>query len=97
MSDALDKLLMSELRLGVMSLLYYMETADFLYLQEHTEATSGNLSAQLEKLRQAGYIDIEKSFSGKRPRTTCTITDKGRAAFEAHFHALQSYFTPPTE
>lgn len=89
--NALDPLLHSELRLAVMSILLGVESADFVYLREQTGATAGNLSVQLEKLATAGYINIEKGFRGKMPRTVCGITDTGRDAFAAYVAALQGY------
>lgn len=91
MFKELDPLLHSELRLAVMSILLGVESADFVYLHEQTEATAGNLSVQLDKLAKAGYIVIEKSFRGKMPRTVCRITDAGRDAFTAYVEALRSY------
>lgn len=88
----LDPLLHSQLRLAVVSLLISLEEADFVYLREKTGSTAGNLSIQLEKLSSSGYIEIEKGFLGKRPRTTCRITEKGRQAFEDYIDALKSYF-----
>ena len=69
MFKKLDPLLHSELRLAVMSLLVELEEADFVYLRENTQATAGNLSVQLDKLSEAGYISVEKTFEGKKPRT----------------------------
>ena len=92
MFKELDPLLHSQLRLAVISLLVSLEEADFVYLREKTASTAGNLSVQLEKLSEAGYIEIEKGYSGKRPRTTCRITEAGRKAFEAYVEALKSYF-----
>ena len=69
----LDPLLHSQLRLAVVSLLVGLDEADFVYLKEKTEATAGNLSVQIDKLSQAGYIEVEKGFEGKRPRTVCRI------------------------
>ena len=91
MFDKLDPLLHSELRLAVMSVLVGADEADFVYLRQQTGATAGNLSVQLDKLAAAGYISVEKGFQGKKPRTTCRITDTGRAAFEAYVEALRSY------
>lgn len=91
MLKKLDPLLHSELRLGVMSLLVTLDEADFVYLKEQTEATSGNLSVQIDKLSEAGYIEVEKGFSGKKPRTVCRITAKGREAFETYVDALKDY------
>ena len=76
MFKPLDPLLHSELRLAVMSILMSVDEADFVYLKEQTRATAGNLSVQLDKLSNAGYIEIQKGFQGKKPRTTCRITDK---------------------
>ena len=87
----LDPILHSELRLSIMSLLYYLEEADFTYIKEKTEATSGNLSVQLDKLSEAGYITVEKGFAGKKPRTVCRITDVGKKAFAEYVEALKSY------
>lgn len=91
---ALDPLLHSELRLAVVSLLINVEEADFVYIKEQTGATAGNLSVQLDKLSQAGYIEVEKSFNGKKPRTTCRLTQQGLQAFEAYVEALKSYIKP---
>ncbi len=87
----LNPLLHSELRLAVMSILISVESADFVYLREQTGATAGNLSVQLDKLQQAGYITIEKGFNGKKPRTTCLITEQGVTAFSEYVDALRSY------
>ena len=87
----LDPLLHSQLRLAIMSILMGVESADFVYIKEKTEATAGNISVQLEKLSQADYISITKSFKGKRPNTTCKITKKGISAFETYVKALKDY------
>ena len=93
MSDfkSLDPLLHSQLRLAVMSFLLAARSADFVTIKEKTQATAGNLSVQLDKLEQAGYIKLKKSFKGKRPLTTCTITKKGVLAFERYVEALKGY------
>lgn len=87
----LDPLLHSQLRLAVMSILMNVEDADFVYLKEKTESTAGNLSVQLEKLSNAGYIAVKKGFLGRKPRTVCRITPQGRKAFEDYVDALKSY------
>lgn len=87
----LNPLLHSELRLAIMSILISVESADFSYLRKQTNATSGNLSVQLDKLSQAGYIDIEKQFHGKMPCTICKITSDGIAAFKQYVEALRDY------
>lgn len=91
MLKELDPLLHSQLRLAVMSILMNVEEADFVFLKEQTQSTVGNLSVQLTKLCDAGYIEIEKGFAGKRPRTTCRITPHGRTAFEAYVTTLRTY------
>ena len=87
----LDPLLHSQLRLAVMSVLMNLDEADFVYIKQHTQSTAGNLSVQLDKLAEAGYITIEKGFAGKKPRTTCRITQLGKDAFAAYVDALRDY------
>ena len=87
----LDPLLHSELRLAIVALLANLDEADFVYIREKTGATAGNLSVQLDKLSEAGYIKVEKSFSGKKTRTACSLTEQGRKAFSDYIEALQSY------
>lgn len=77
-----------------MSILISAESADFTYIRKQTGTTAGNLSVQLDKLSQAGYIDITKSFKGKMPCTTCKITPKGVEAFHEYIEALQTYLHP---
>ena len=91
MFQPLDPLLHAELRLAVMSLLISTDEAEFPYIKEQTGATAGNLSVQVDKLSAAGYIEVEKTFKGKRPCTICRITDKGRQVFKAYVEALESY------
>jgi DNA-binding PadR family transcriptional regulator len=74
-----------------MSLLLSVEEADFIYLKKQTGATSGNLSVQIDKLSEAGYIQVTKMFQGKMPRTVCRITEKGVGAFEAYVRDLRRY------
>ena len=87
----LDPLLHSQLRLGIVSILISVESAEFTFLKEKTDSTAGNLSVQLEKLSAAGYIEITKSFKGKKPLTTCKITRKGIKAFEDYVSVLKEY------
>lgn len=91
MLKELNPLLHSQLRLAVMSILLSVDEADFVYLKEQTNATAGNLSVQIEKLSEAEYIQVNKSFTGKKPRTTCCITEAGKAAMEEYVEALKSY------
>ena len=89
MLKPLDPLLHSELRLAVISILIGVEEADFVYIRTETGATAGNLSVQIDKLQKAGYIEVEKCFKGKMPRTACRITDKGREAFREYVETLR--------
>lgn len=91
MFQPLDPLLHSELRLAVMSLLISVDEAEFPYIKEQTGATAGNLSVQLDKLSSAGYVEVEKTFKGKRPCTICRITEAGQKAFENYVEALKGY------
>jgi len=74
-----------------MSLLIGVKEADFTFIKEKTNATAGNLSVQVQKLRDAGYIEVNKQFKDNYPLTTCKVTRKGVAAFEAYVKALQQY------
>ena len=90
----LNPLLHSQLRLAVVSLLAGLSEADFSYLREETGSTAGNLSVQLQKLKEAGYIEIEKSFKNNYPQTTCKITPKGIDAFGEYVESLKEYLAP---
>ena len=74
MFKPLDPILHSELRLAIISLMIGNESIEFGYIKEKTKATAGNISVQLQKLKDVDYISIEKSFKGNYPLTTCTIT-----------------------
>lgn len=91
MFQPLDPLLHSELRLAVMSLLISAEEAEFPYIKEQTGATAGNLSVQIDKLSAAGYIEVEKTFKGKRPCTICRVTPTGLKAFDDYVKTLKNY------
>ena len=96
MSDfkELDPLLHQRLRLAVMSLLVANESAEFKFIKQKTEATAGNLSVQLRKLEDAGYLKIKKSFKGNYPLTEVTITNSGTQAFNTYVEHLQGYLKP---
>lgn len=87
----LDPLIHSRIRLGILSILASVEEATFNYLKEALNTTDGNLSANLSKLEESGYISIKKAFSGKKPLTTCRITKKGLTAFQAYLKTLEIY------
>ncbi|HTJ13495.1 MAG TPA: transcriptional regulator [Dinghuibacter sp.] len=87
----LDPILHSQLRLAIMSLLISVKEAEFTFLKEKTSATAGNLSVQLNKLKEAGYVEIVKQFKNNYPQTICKVTPVGVDAFSAYVKALQSY------
>jgi Transcriptional regulators len=87
----LDPLLHSQLRLAVVSILMSVEEADFVFLKEKTNSTAGNLSVQLEKLSEAGYIEANRTLEGRRTRTVCKMTEKGRQAFACYIDTLKDY------
>lgn len=87
----LNPLLHSELRLAVMSLLTSVKDADFVDIRRKTGATAGNLSVQIDKLKKAGYIAVDKTTKGKFPCTICRVTFKGVMAFEEYIDELKTY------
>ena len=91
MFKELDPILHSQLRLAVMSLLIAVKEAEFTFIRQKTNATAGNLSVQVQKLKEAGYIDVKKEFKDNYPLTTCKITPKGVEAFDDYVKALQEY------
>ena len=91
MFKELDPILHSQLRLAVMSLLMSVKEAEFTFIREKTNSTAGNLSVQVQKLKEAGYIDVTKQFKDNYPLTTCKVTPKGIEAFENYVKALQEY------
>ncbi len=91
MFQDLDPLLHNQLRLSIMSLLISVELAEFNFLLEKTGATRGNLSVQINNLKEGGYIDVQKSFRKNYPLTTCKVTSLGIDAFEKYVDALQDY------
>lgn len=94
MFKELDPILHSQLRLAVMSLLISVKEAEFTFLKETTNSTAGNLSVQINKLKDSGYIEVTKQFKDNYPLTICKITRKGIDSFEDYVKALQSYMHP---
>ena len=90
----LDPILHSQLRLAIVSLLMGVESAEFTWLKEKTDATSGNLSLQISKLKEAGYITVTKKFSNNYPQTLCKITPSGRKRFAEYVESLKDYLHP---
>ena len=87
----LDPILHNQLRLSIVSILISVDSAEFSHLLEKTEATRGNLSVQINKLKEAGYIRVKKSFRNNYPLTTCKIAPDGIAAFEKYVDAISGY------
>jgi len=87
----LDPILHSQLRLAIMSLLIGVKEAEFTFIREKTGATAGNLSVQVQKLKDAGYIEVIKQFKDNYPQTICKITEQGINAFEQYVKDLQAY------
>ena len=85
----INKVIHAPARLMVLSYLYVVESADFVFLIRLTGLTWGNLSTHLRKLEEAGYVAIEKEFRGKKPHTMIRLTDRGRAAFRKYKQSMQ--------
>ena len=92
--NELDPVLHSQLRLAVVSILMNAEVAEFTYIREQTGATAGNLSIQITKLKEAGYIEVEKKFMNNYPQTLCRITPFGRQKFTEYVASLKDYLSP---
>jgi DNA-binding transcriptional ArsR family regulator len=90
----LDPVLHSQLRLAVISLLIGTEVAEFTYIREQTDATAGNLSIQITRLKEAGYIEVTKKFRNNYPQTLCRITPLGKLKFTEYVEALKDYLKP---
>jgi len=88
--DDIDKLIHEPARLMIMALLYVVERADFTFLMNQTGLTWGNLSSHMTKLEDAGYIEVEKEFKGKRPNTMLHLTGQGESAFKAYRLSMKS-------
>lgn len=89
----IDRLVHEPARLAILALLYVIESADFIFLMNQTGLTWGNLSAHMSKLEEAGYLEVEKSFKGKRPNTMLRLTPKGREAFREYAGRMRQFFS----
>jgi DNA-binding transcriptional ArsR family regulator len=92
--SSLDRVIHEPARLMIMTVLFAVEEADFVYLQRECGLTQGNLSSHLSKLEEAAYLTIGKTFKGKYPLTLCKLTRKGRQAFESYSAALRCVTRP---
>ncbi|MBO4427144.1 MAG: transcriptional regulator [Bacteroidales bacterium] len=89
----LNPLLHNELRLKIMAALDSLNDADFVYLKDLTKSTAGNLSVQISKLEEAGYIRVSRSGEGRGSHTVCRITSKGSSALLNYQKAIMAYFS----
>jgi DNA-binding MarR family transcriptional regulator len=85
----IDRVVHEPARLAIMSYLYVLESADFLFLMRRTGLTRGNLSSHMSKLESAGYVKVRKAFVGRIPRTTLSLTARGHRALEQYRAAMQ--------
>lgn len=92
---SIDRLIHEPARLIIITVLYAVAEADFLYLQNECGLTQGNLSSHLTKLEEANYVTVEKKFKGKYPLTVCSLTSKGRKAFEEYARIMQAAMQQP--
>ena len=90
----LDPILHSQLRLAIVSLLVGTEVAEFTFIREQTGATAGNLSIQITKLKESGYIEVTKKFRNNYPQTLCNITPLGKVKFSEYVNSLRDYLGP---
>jgi len=90
----LDPILHSQLRLSIVSILMTVDKANFSFIKESTKAAAGNISIQIKKLQEAGYIKVEKTFKDNYPNTTVSLTSKGLEAFETYVKELEKYLYP---
>jgi len=86
-----DRLIHEPSRLIIMAQLYVVQSADFLFLQNQTQMTPGNLSAHLSKLEDAGYVEVTKEFIERKPHTALALTKKGRAAFKEYRRKVRQF------
>ena len=94
MFSDLDPLLHSQLRLSIVSILMTVDEANFTFIQETTKAAAGNISIQIKKLQEAGYVKVKKTFKNNYPNTSVSITNKGIKAFETYVNNLKKYISP---
>ena|ERR1700674_2385978 len=87
---ALDRVIHEPARLMIMSVLYAVSEADFVYLQNESGLTQGNLSSHLARLEDEKYVLVQKTFKGKYPLTVCSLTQKGRKAFEEYARIMRA-------
>ena len=85
----IDQVVHAPARLMILSFLYVVDSADYVFLMRQTGLTWGNLSTHLAKLEEAGYVAVKKEFKGRKPHTTLSLTRQGRAAFREYKKSMQ--------
>lgn len=93
--DTLDEVIHGRVRLGIMAYLSGIEVADFALLKTRLQLTDGNLSVHLRKLEEAGYVEVIKTYAGRKPLTQARMTEAGRTAFVAYLDAMKRLVTDP--
>jgi DNA-binding MarR family transcriptional regulator len=88
----IDKVIHEPARLQIMTQLYVVDEADFIYIMRQTGLTWGNLSSHMTKLEDAGYIEVQKEFQDKKPHTILKMTTSGRTAFQKYRTMLDKVF-----
>lgn len=88
----IDRLIHEPARLIILANMYFVESADFIFLMRQTGLTHGNLSSHMSKLETAGYIEIEKEFKDKKPHTMLHLTENGRAALKKYMQSMKEIF-----
>lgn len=94
MFNDLNPILHSQLRLSIVSILMTVDEANFSFIKDATKAAAGNISIQISKLQEAGYVNVVKSFKNNYPNTTVSLTSVGKEAFEAYVNDLKKYINP---
>ena len=93
----IDRIIHEPARLMILALLYVVESGDFTFLMRQTGLTWGNLSSHMSKLEAAGYIEVEKEFVDRKPRTMLRLTDEGRTAFQEYVQSMKQVFDDLTD
>ena len=88
----IDRLIHEPSRLLILSLLYVLESAEFVFLLRQTGMAQGNLSSHLKRLEEGGCIDVTKEFVGKKPRTLLALNERGRRAFKQYVLEMKKIF-----
>ncbi len=92
--EGIDRLIHEPARLAIVSRLYVLEQADWLFLHRETRLSFGNLTSHLTRLEAYGYVEIEKTFIDRKPHTVVWMTEQGRAAFDRYREQMRGLLSP---